>query len=81
MVTNSSSSFQNDELTNYWSLFDEILTKNWKRFGGKFEKLANFLKIRSREECGNCRSRQGLSNAYLVEKIGLDTDENGPVKV
>ena len=27
------------------------------------------------------RSRQALSNAYLVAKIGFDTEENGPFKV
>ena len=26
------------------------------------------------------RFRQGHSNAYLVAKIGFDTEENGPVK-
>ena len=34
------------------------------------------MKFRSQEECGNCRSRQELPNAYLVAKIGADTAEN-----
>ena len=40
-----------------------------------------FWKLRSREECGSCRSRQALSNAYLVAKIGFDKEENGAFKV
>ena len=28
-----------------------------------------------------CRSRQELSNTYLVAKIGFDPAENGPLKV
>ena len=28
-----------------------------------------------------CRSRRELSNEYLLAKIGVDTDENGPLEV
>ena len=45
------------------------------------EKKAKFRDLRSREECGICRSRQGLSNEYLIAKIGFDTAENGPSEV
>ena len=38
-------------------------------------------KISSREECGMCRSRRMLKNAYLDAKIGVDTEENEPSKV
>ena len=43
------------------------------------EKLRNFVKfwkLRSRGECGICRSLQELSTTYLVAKIGVDTAEN-----
>ena len=35
----------------------------------------------SEGERGNCRSRQELSNAYLVAKIGVDTAESEPSKL
>ena len=31
--------------------------------------------------CKYCRSRQELSNEYLIAKIGFDTTENRPLKV
>ena len=31
--------------------------------------------------CKSCRTRQELSNKYLLAKIGFDTAENGPLKV
>ena len=31
--------------------------------------------------CKSCRSRQELSNEYLLAKCGFDTAENGPLKV
>ena len=31
--------------------------------------------------CKSCRSRQELSNEYLLEKIRFDTAENEPLKV
>ena len=31
--------------------------------------------------CKSCRSRQELSNEYLLAKFGVDTAENGPLKV
>ena len=31
--------------------------------------------------CKSCRSRQELSNVYLLAKIGVDTAENEPLKV
>ena len=38
------------------------------------------MNLRSREECGICRSRQELSNEHLAAKIGVDTAENEPLK-
>ena len=32
-------------------------------------------------KCKSCRSRQGFSNDHLVAKFGVDTAENGPLKV
>ena len=31
--------------------------------------------------CKSCRSRQELSNEYLLAKFGVDTEENEPYKV
>ena len=31
--------------------------------------------------CKSCRFRQELSNEYLLAKFGVDTAENGPLKV
>ena len=31
--------------------------------------------------CKSCRSRQELSNEYLLAKLGVDTAENEPLKV
>ena len=31
--------------------------------------------------CKSCRSRQELSNEYLLAQIGVDTAENEPLKV
>ena len=32
-------------------------------------------------KCKSCRSRQELSHEYLLAKLGVDTAENGPLKV
>ena len=47
--------------------FDEILLKYWGLSGAKARK--------------SCRSRQELSNEYLLAKFGVDTAENEPLKV
>ena len=49
------------------NIFDEILLKYWVLSGAK--------------ACKSCRSRQELSNEYLVAKFGVDTAENEPLKV
>ena len=43
------------------------------RSGAKVSKGANV--------CKSCRSRQELSNGNLLAKLGVDTAENGPLKV
>ena len=48
-------------------MFDEIQLNFWMRSGAKV--------------CQSCRSRQGLSNDYLLAKIRFDTAENEPLKV
>ena len=45
--------------------FDENLLKYWGLSGAK--------------ACKSCRSRQELSNEYLLAKFGVDTAEDGPV--
>ena len=49
--------------------------KNVDDFGLKFWDLSG-AKV-----CKSCRSRQELSNEYLLAKIGVDTAENEPLKV
>ena len=39
------------------------------------------LESKGAEVCKSCRSRQELSNEYLLENFGIDTAENGPLKV
>ena len=44
----------------------------------------NFLnaeRCKGAKACKSCRSRQELSNEYLVAKFGFDTAENGLLKV
>ena len=47
--------------------FDENLLKYWGLSGAK--------------ACKSCRSRQELSNEYLIANFGLDPAENESVKV
>ena len=57
---------------------------NLQKFA-KFERFLNFdskfPNVQLALSTGLCRSRQALSNAYLVVKIGFDTAENEPPKV
>ena len=39
------------------------------------------LNSKGAKACESCRSRQELSNEYLLTKFGVDTAENGPLKV
>ena len=39
------------------------------------------LDSKGAKACKSCRSRQELSNEYLLAKIGVDTAENEPLKV
>ena len=48
-------------------MFGEIQLNFWMRSGAKV--------------CKSCRSRQELSNEYLIAKIRFDTAENEPLKV
>ena len=45
------------------------------------ENLLNCRGRRGAKEYKSCRSRQELSNEYLLAKIGFDTAENEPLKV
>ena len=58
-------------------MFDEFSAN----FCQEIENFAKNCDLSSREECGNGRSRQALSNEYLIAAIGLDTADNGPIKV
>ena len=41
----------------------------------------NFLDLSGAKIWKSCRSRQALSNEYLLAKIGVDTAENEPLEV
>ena len=41
----------------------------------------DFLMRNGAKVCKSCRSRQELSNDYLLAKIRFDTAENEPLKV
>ena len=43
--------------------------------------LLNFLELSGAKICTSCRSRQELSNEYLLAKFGVDTAENEPLLV
>ena len=43
--------------------------------------LADILGSGGAKVCKSCRSRQELSNEYLLAKIGVDTAENEPLQV
>ena len=52
------------------------------KFCKKFdEKLLKFCEWSGAKEYQSDRSRQELSNEYLIAKIGFDTAENEPLKV
>ena len=51
---------------------------NFERF---FKISSTFPNVQMALSTGLCRSRQALSNAYLVVKIGFDTAENELPKV
>ena len=78
------------------SHFSEFFRQNFTKFDTKMKKIGNSL-FHSRKNvddcwpkfgdlsgvkvCKSCRSRQELSNEYLLAKIGVDTAENEPLKV
>ena len=56
----------------------------WQEIGKTCGIFSKIWKFSSREDCGMCRSRKMLKNAYLEildAKIGVDTEENEPSKV
>ena len=74
---------------------DQLRRKNAK-FDAENEKIGNsfihsrrtvdeiwlkFWDLSGAEVCKSCRSRQELSNEYLLAKIGVDTSENEPLEV
>ena len=50
------------------------MLRNW-------QKLLKYWGLSGAKICKFCRSRQQLSNEYLLSKIGVDTAENEPLKV
>ena len=50
-------------------------------FSQKCKCLRKFQNQRTVQRSALCRSRQELSNEYLLAKIGVDTAENEPLNV
>ena len=69
-------SFENLKIENTRLLRFFIREKMLTIFGWNFEIWAVQKYV-----CKSCRSRQELSNEYLLAKIGVDTAENEPPKV
>ena len=63
---------KNSKITN----FCKILPKHAKKFDEHFLK---YWGLSGAKACKYCRSRQKLSNEYLLAKIGFDTAENEPI--
>ena len=64
--------------------FDEIWLNFWMRSSGCLPEalfMVFQLDYKGAEVCDPCRSRQELSNKYLLANIGFDTAENEPPKV
>ena len=60
------------------AIFCKILPKNANMFDENFLKHSG---LSGAKACKSCRSRQALSNEYLLAKFGVDTEENEPSKV
>ena len=56
----------------------QSLPKNAEKFDEHFLK---YWGLSGAKACKSCRSRQGLSNAYLLAKSAVDTAENESIKV
>ena len=55
-----------------------ILPKNENKFD---EKTLKYWSLSGAKACKSCRSRQELSNEYLVAKIGVSKAEDEPLKI
>ena len=66
---------------------NEIVKMKLQKCENVLRNLAEFLNaernwiFKGAKMCKPCRSRQGLSNEYLLAKCGVDTAENGPLKL
>ena len=58
-------------------MFDENLAE----FLNAERCMVFLLDSKGAKVCKSCRSRQELSNEYLLAKFGVDTAENRPLKV
>ena len=56
-----------------WERASQSLPKNAKKFDEKFLK---YWGLSGAKACKSCRSRQELSNEYLLAKFGVDIEEN-----
>ena len=57
------------------------LRSNFCNFLPKNAKIFEKIGLSGAKACKSCRSRQELSNEYLLAKFGVDADENEPCKV
>ena len=65
------------KMQNFANFFANVC-KNCKTFD---EDLLKFCEWSGAKEYQSDRSRQELSNEYLIAKIGVETAENEPLKV
>ena len=63
------------------SIVGKFSLKKFANFGKILANLSKKCDFRAAQRSALCRSRQGLSNAYLLAKFGFDTAENEPFKV
>ena len=62
-------------------MFDELLLNFVIRNGAKWTFMVFQLDSKGAKVCKSCRSRQEISNEYLLAKIGVDTADNEPLQV
>jgi len=67
--------------TNFEKNVNVLAFLTWKTPKKKDESLLKYWDLSGAKACKSCRSRQELSNEYLLAKIGVDTAENEPLKV
>ena len=69
------------KLQNFESFLTVLFEILWKNAKIRDENFLKYWGLSGAQACKSCRSRQELSNEYLLAKIGFDTAENESLKV